>query len=176
MFTVTRTAFATGLAGLTCLTGLGSPALAATDTPAPTLRIEGDVLSGVLADGAYSVQIGTERATGVGPLGPVDISFEKRAAGYEIDGVWNGGRIHFSIDEDRVTGRAVRPITSGDFAYGACRFDLGRAADSLYAGVSQCLGEDTARHFEVRLPGRDGLWEQSDALLLVAYLAAPSRP
>jgi hypothetical protein len=71
--------------------------------PLFTLVLKDHVLGGWVAGesapaGAVHVLIDDDSAAGYGPLGPVAIDFQVRDDANEIDGMWNGRRVHFHLD------------------------------------------------------------------------------
>jgi hypothetical protein len=143
--------------------------------PDAHLRFKNNVLTGQLAGGAYQVEIGADRARGTGPMGPIDLRLTRLPTGYDVEGIWNGGTVHFLVGDRSITGKAMRRVSAGSIGQMVCNYDLVRGQNGAgFSGVARCLGRREATRFELqpRLP--TGLTEPQNVILLVAYLTAPA--
>jgi len=143
--------------------------------PDTHLRIKDNVLTGQLAGGAYQVAIGVDRARGTGPMGPIDLRLVRLSTGYDVEGIWNGGTVHFLVGATSITGKAMRRVSAGSIGQMVCNYDLVRSRNgSGFSGVARCLGRREATRFELqpRLPA--DLTQPQNVILLVAYLTAPA--
>lgn len=143
--------------------------------PDAHLRIKDNVLTGRLAGGAYQVAIGPDRAKGAGPMGPIDLRLTRLPTGYDVEGIWNGGTVHFVIGEKSITGKAMRRVSAGSIGHMVCNYDIVRTQNgSGFSGVARCLGQREGTRFELqpRLP--TDLTQPQNVVLLVAYLVAPA--
>jgi hypothetical protein len=137
------------------------------------LRIDNRVLTGHLGGGAYEVNIGPDRAKGTGPMGPIDLRLTRVPAGYDVQGIWNGGAVHFQVGARSVKGKAVRHLAGGTIGSVSCHYDIVRG-QSGFSGLASCMGMRTPSRFQLspRLPA--DLSQPQNVVLLVAYLAAPA--
>jgi hypothetical protein len=139
------------------------------------LTIQNGVLGGLLAGGAYDVRVAADGARGTGPRGPIEIRLDRVDGGYEVTGIWNGGRVHFVVGEKSVRGRATRPLPAGDSVI--CNYDMARTGNGRsYAGTSLCMGGYRAGHLEIHPQAPAELTEAQNVVLLVAYLTATGAP
>jgi hypothetical protein len=138
------------------------------------LRLDDRLLVGHLGGGAYQVSIGPDRARGTGPMGPIDLRLTPVPAGYDVQGIWNGGAVHFLVGPRSVKGKAVRHVAGGSIGSVSCHYDIVRDSNG-FSGLASCMGASTATRFQLspRLPS--DLSQPRNVVLLVAYLAAPAR-
>jgi hypothetical protein len=137
------------------------------------LTIKDGWLSGPLEGGAYRVQVATDHARGAGPLGAVDVRIQRVAGGFDVAGVWNGGDLHLVVGRDEIRGTALKQISDEQRGYESCHYDIQRRAGSThYTGLAECLGENPIR-LDVQPTVRNAMTDEQNAILLVAYLAAP---
>jgi hypothetical protein len=137
------------------------------------LTIKNGWLTGRLERGAYRVQITPDRAVGTGPLGRVDVRIRRAGDAIDVSGIWNGGDVHVVLGPDRIEGRALKQISDEQRGYQSCRYELDRGAVSRhYTGLAECLGQQPLR-MDVAPRLQADLRDEENAVLLVAYLAAP---
>jgi hypothetical protein len=137
------------------------------------LTIQHGLLTGRLERGAYNVQITPTSAKGTGPLGRVDVRIKRVGQAVDVAGVWNGGDLHFVLGPDDIHGTALKQVSDEDRGYQGCRYRINRLGRGRgYAGLAECLGANPLR-FEVRTATPADLTEEENAILLVAYFAAP---
>jgi hypothetical protein len=137
------------------------------------LAIHDGVLTGRLEHGAYNVQIKPDSARGTGPLGPIDVRIARVGRGFEVAGLWNGGHLHFRIGPDEISGTAMKQISDEERGYQSCRYEIAKLERRPgYTGLSECLGSKPLR-FEVQPQSSADLTDEQNAILLVAYFAAP---
>jgi hypothetical protein len=138
------------------------------------LTIHDGVLSGRLDGGAYDVKLTPDAAVGRGPLGRIDVRIRRAGDGYDLAGVWNGGKVHLVVDQRGARGDVVKQISAEDPGYASCHYDIWwLRKQHEYTGLSQCLGDEAPLRFEVRPHRRSDLSDEQNAVLLLAYFAAP---
>jgi hypothetical protein len=141
--------------------------------PYAHLTIEHGVLTGRLERGAYNVAITPTSAKGTGPLGPVNLKIKRIGNAFDLAGLWNGGDLHFVIAPDDIHGTAMKQISDEDRGYQSCRYEFTRLAGRRgYSGLAECLGVEPLR-FDVQPTTSADLTDEQNAILLIAYLAAP---
>jgi hypothetical protein len=149
-------------------------------TAAPPTRLTGvaDALSvsdGRLTGAHYDVQVGTDSARGAGPRGPIDVRLTSIEGGYEVAGLWNGGRVHLTVTTAAIRGGAIRPHASGEWSF--CRYSLRPSPDaSSFAGTAQCGGPYPPYRIELHPRTPAALVAPSGVVLLVAHLTATLTP
>lgn len=140
------------------------------------LQIRNDVLSGQLEGGSYNVKLTPSSAEGSGPLGRVDLHIKPIAQGYDLTGLWNGGRVHLIVGDQGARGSVMKQISGEDRGYESCHYDIGkldpRTGQAGYAGLSECLGQNPLR-FEIQPRATTDMTSEQNVILLLAYLAAP---
>jgi hypothetical protein len=141
--------------------------------PYARLTIKHGVLTGRLERGAYNVRITPQSAKGAGPLGAVDVKIKRVGTSFDVAGVWNGGDLHFVLGPDGIHGTAMKQISDEDRGYQSCRYEIAKVPRrSGLSGLAECLGANPLR-FEVQPTTSSELTDEENAILLVAYLAAP---
>jgi hypothetical protein len=141
--------------------------------PYARLSIRQGVLTGRLERGAYNVRITPQSARGTGPLGAVDVKIKRMGTSFDIAGKWNGGDLHLVLGPDGIHGTAMKQISDEDRGYQSCRYEIARLPRRPgLSGVAECLGTSPLR-FEVQPTTPSDLTDEENAILLVAYLAAP---
>jgi hypothetical protein len=141
--------------------------------PYARLTIKQGLLTGRLEQGAYNVRITPQSAKGMGPLGVVDVKIKRVGTSFDIAGLWNGGDLHFVLGPDGIHGTAMKQISDEDLGYQSCRYEITRVPRrSALSGLAECLGARPLR-FEVQPTTPSILTDEENAVLLVAYLAAP---
>jgi hypothetical protein len=137
------------------------------------LRIDAGILHGHLGGGDYNIKVSADRAQGSSPLGPTDVRIVRRGSGYEVAGTWNGGRLDLLVDDHGARGDVMKQVSPEERGYQACHYDIeptGRGP--VYSGLAECLGYEPLRVELVPTPS-SALDDEQNAILLVAYLAAP---
>lgn len=138
------------------------------------LTIEHGALAGRLEGGTYHVNITPDSATGQGPLGPIDVHIKHVARGYDLSGLWNGGQVHFLVGESGARGHLLKQISAEDRGYESCQYDIQKLRRQPgYSGLSECLGDDHPLRFEVQPRLAGDMSQEQNAILLLAYFAAP---
>jgi hypothetical protein len=185
--------FSLMLAGLSGLAGCGLVSNAPSAPPLPyqshdeieegpprligsdgDLEIAHGTMSGSLEGGAYNVQLTADAARGRGPMGPIDVHIKPVAQGFDLSGVWNGGDVHLVVGANGARGQVLKQISPEDRGYASCWYDIARSgAAGKYEGLSECLGDNGPRHFELMPSSPAALTEEQNAVLLLAYFAAP---
>ncbi len=142
--------------------------------PGANLTIDHGVLAGTLEGGQYYVDISAQAARGRGPLGPIDVQIKRVAGGYDLTGLWNGGRVKFLIGERGARGQLLRQISPEDPGLRACDYDIQKLREKpRYSGLARCLGDPSPRRFDVDPRPIKALTDEENAILLLAYFAAP---
>ncbi len=84
-----------------------------------SLMLKKGVLTGAIdaptaPGGSVRIQITPDGASGYGPLGQVSIDFTEQEGLTEVEGLWNGGRVHFTFASDAIRGS----VMNNSFFYG----------------------------------------------------------
>lgn len=139
-----------------------------------TLTIQNQSLTGHLGGGGYQVAIGGNEVRGTGPAGPIYLRITSVPMGHEVQGVWNGGTVHFVLSETVIKGRAMRRI-SNSIGYRSCTYDLERIAPGpVFSGTVECMGQGAISRFELNARWRNAVSQGQNMILLLAYLIAPA--
>jgi hypothetical protein len=165
--------------------------------------LSGRISGGTAPSGTLRVKISENGAEGFGPLGPVSMTYTADDRGIEVEGLWNGGRIHFVFSQDSLKGT----IASNSFFYGranpadahgmqsfqnssqlasmadsvdplpsdvSCEYYLNEVNnDGSLSGGSTCAGMPQQTRLEVPEAARTLLTQPELVTLLVAVLSAP---
>jgi hypothetical protein len=154
------------------MTSLSLALLVTVTASSGAARADAHDLAGQIAGGDYRVSIAADRARGTGPRGPIDLQLTRLPTGYDVQGIWNGGPVHFVMDGRSIRGQATRHATDS-IATMSCRYDIGRTGDSApLSGLSWCQGRAPAR-LQLQ-PGLADLSRPQNVVLLLAYLTAPA--
>jgi hypothetical protein len=144
--------------------------------PTVELQLEHGVLRGFAGGGAVDVQIGHNEASGYGPSGPVQLQLSDRDGEVVVEGMWNGGPVHFTLSAGAVKGSIVRRGGRSLASEQSCGYELGRSGQQgagAYVGRSSCGGmpQETRLEIDPRVPRL--LTPTEMTVVLVAALAAP---
>ena len=107
-------------------------------------------------------------------MGPIDLHIKPVAQGFDLSGLWNGGDVHLVVGANGARGQVLKQISPEDHGYASCWYDISKTgAPGKYAGLSECMGDNGPRHFEIMPSSPAALTEEQNAVLLLAYFAAP---
>jgi hypothetical protein len=140
------------------------------------LRVENGALIGTLFGDKYNAQVGSDRITGVGPFGKIDLVVTAHPGELRFDGVWNGQPLHTSVEPNGVKGHAFRQAQPGSKAVQSCDFRIDEPKGNVLGGQATCMGGTDPLRFSIQTPGRASLLDEETALLLTAFLAGPPQP
>jgi hypothetical protein len=91
----------------------------------------------------------------------------------DIAGLWNGGDLHMIVGPKGIRGTALKQISDQERGYQSCRYQIMKLPQRpAYSGLADCLGTSPLR-FELSEAAPSDLTDEENAILLVAYLAAP---
>jgi hypothetical protein len=144
--------------------------------PSVELQLRQGVLRGFSGGGAVDVRIGHNEASGYGPSGPVQLELSDRDGELVVEGMWNGGPVHFTLSAGALKGSIVRRGGRSLASEQSCGYELGRsdrAGAGAYVGRSSCGGmpQETRLEIDPRVPRL--LTPTEMTVVLVAALAAP---
>jgi hypothetical protein len=142
--------------------------------PTAALELKDDSLHGMLASRSMDVKITDGGASGFGPGGPVNITITPQDGQTIVDGLWNGGPVHFVFAPDGVKGSVV--VWQGRMAaqQASCSYTLDKLEPSgAHSGVSICGGMPQDTRLEVLASTAKVLDPNELAVLLVAAFSAP---
>lgn len=144
--------------------------------PRTDLRIENGALVGTLAGDQYNAQVGSDRVTGVGPFGKIDLLVTAHPGELRFDGIWNGQPLHLGVGSDGVRGHAFRMARAGGKEMQSCDLRIDEPKGDVLGGQALCMGRGNPLRFSIRTPVLASLVDEETALLLTAFLAGPPQP
>lgn len=162
--------------------------------PNATMLLKDSVLSGAISGARMHVRINPDGADGYGPSGPVALNFTKGPASVEVNGTWNGYRVHLDFAEDSLRGTVVNsgdhsgtpefrrpdfgplaaPQDPGIVTYATCEYSLNEVGkDGALSGTSICGGMPEPTRLEVPRLVRVYMTRPELVVVLVALLSTP---
>ena len=141
----------------------------------PTFQLElsKGVLSGFVSGAPMDVHIGQDEASGYGPSGPVQIAVEQREGDIQVEGMWNGGPVHFTFDPESLSGLVVWRRGRTMASEQACAYQLTTAQPGTLIGTSSCGGMSMGTRLEVDPRLAKMMTPTEMTVVLVAALASP---
>jgi hypothetical protein len=144
--------------------------------PKTDLRISDGALVGKLAGDSYNARVSSDRVSGVGPFGKIDVAITTSQSERRFDGTWNGQPLHLSVGPSGVKGHTFRMALPGSKAVQSCELMIDEPRGNTLGGQATCMGGSEPLRFSVQTPGRASLLDQDAAVLLVAFFAGPPQP
>jgi len=142
--------------------------------PTAELQLKDGVLRGLMSSRAMDVTIAATEANGFGPGGPASLKITERDGAVEVDGLWNGGPVHFTFGPTSVRGSAIVARGRTGARELSCGYQLDRLDPSgAFVGSSGCSGLPQETRLEVSPAVRKMLSPSELAVFLVAALASP---
>jgi hypothetical protein len=142
--------------------------------PNVELQLKKDELVGFVAGSPLDLHLAGDRVSGTGPNGMVDLTFERDQNTTRVEGMWNGGPVHFTMDPGSLRGIVVWRMGQKFAGQQSCSYDLrGTSAPGVLAGTSACGNMAVGARLEVdpRLPTM--MSPNQMTLVLLAALASP---
>lgn len=142
--------------------------------PRVSLRISRGEVMGSIDGGSAKLKIEGQSIHGTGPAGTVAVEIADEVDKTEIDGTWNGSRVHFTVTPQSLKGSiAIYQGRRFDHTF-TCQYVLDKVGqDGAREGTSICnsLPEDT----RVEVPQRVQTWLTQPELVVVllALLSSP---
>jgi hypothetical protein len=142
--------------------------------PTAELQLKDGVLRGLMSSRALDVAIAGTEANGFAPGGPASLKITERDGVVEVDGLWNGGPVHFAFGPASVRGSAIVARGRTGSRELSCGYQLDKVdASGAFVGSSGCSGLPQETRLEVSPAVRRMLSPSELAVFLVAALASP---
>jgi hypothetical protein len=142
--------------------------------PTADLQLRDGVFRGLVDGRAVEVKVGQGEAAGFAPRGPASLKISEHDGQVDVDGMWNGGPVHFAFAPSFLRGSVVVVQGRTGAQELSCGYQLDRVEpDGALVGSSACSGMPLETRLEVDPALRQLLSPTELAVFLVTALAAP---
>lgn len=142
--------------------------------PRVNLEIRKGVIAGSIDGRGANLKLDGTSIHGTGPMGSVAVEIADAADKTEIDGTWNGSRVHFTVSPESLKGTiSIYQGRRFDQVF-RCQYVLDRVEqDGARTGTSICNGLPEETRIEVPAKVQAWLTRTELVVVLLALLSSP---